>query len=154
MRSVTFTALLTGTVLLASGAHAAQPADGLISVKSRHSVRQTIDRFEQAAKARDLNVFARIDHAAGAQKIGRSLRPTELLIFGSPQAGTPLMECTQSIGIDLPLKAMAWQDASGQVWLSYNDLQYLERRHGISQCGEFAKKIGANLEGLARQAVQ
>ena len=153
MRIVKFTGLMTTAVLLASGAHA-QTAEGLISVKSRYSVGHTIDRFEQAAKARDLNVFARIDHAAGAQKSGRNLRPTELLIFGSPQAGTPLMECSQSIGIDLPLKAMAWQDASGQVWLSYNDLQYLQRRHGISQCGEFAKKIGANLEGLARQAVQ
>lgn len=154
MRTRTHTALLAAAALLAVGAHAAQAADGLISVKSRYSVAQTIDRFEQAAKARDLNVFARIDHAAGAQKIGRDLRPTVLLIFGSPQAGTPLLECAQSIGIDLPLKALAWQDESGQVWLSYNDPTYLEKRHGIAQCGEFAKKIGANLQGLARQAVQ
>src|SRR5919106_945141 len=110
-------------------ANAAHAADGLTSLKSRHSVKDTMDRFEKAARAKGLNVFARIDHAAGAQKIGRTLRPTELLIFGSPQAGTPLLECAQSIGIDLPLKVLAWQDAAGQVWLSYNDPQYLERRH-------------------------
>ena len=90
-------------------------ADGLITVKSAHSVKDTIDRFEAAAKARGLNVFLRLDHAAGAKKIGKELRPTELLVFGNPQGGTPLMECAQSAGIDLPLKALAWQDAAGQV---------------------------------------
>ena len=92
-------------------------ADGLVSVKSPHGVADTIDRFETAVKARGLNVFLRVDHAAGAKKIGKDLRPTELLVFGNPQGGTPLMECAQSAGIDLPLKALAWQDASGQVLL-------------------------------------
>jgi len=75
-----------------------------------------------------------VDHAAGAKKIGKDLRPTELLVFGNPQGGTPLMECAQSAGIDLPLKALAWQDASGQVWLGYNDPQFLAARHGASDC--------------------
>ena len=98
-------------------------------MKSPHSVKETIDRFEAAAKARGLNVFLRVDHAAGAKTIGKALRPTELLVFGNPQGGTPLMECAQSVGIDLPLKALAWQDASGQVWLGYNDPQFIANRH-------------------------
>lgn len=97
----------TGLLALILVAGAAGAADGLVSVKSPHSVRVTADRFEAAAKARGLNVFLRVDHAAGAKKIGRDLRPTELLVFGNPQGGTPLMECAQSAGIDLPLKALA-----------------------------------------------
>ena len=86
-------------------------ADGMVAVKSPHDVKETLDRFEAAAKARGLNIFLRLNHAAGAKKIGRELRPTELLVFGNPQGGTPLMECAQSTGIDLPLKAFA-------TWLS------------------------------------
>ena len=119
----------TGLLALVLMASAATAAEGLVSVKSPYGVKETLDRFESAAKARGLNVFLRLDHAAGAQKIGKTLRPTELLIFGSPQGGTPLMECAQSAGIDLPLKALAWQDAAGQVWLAYNDPRYLAGRH-------------------------
>lgn len=154
MRTFARAAFVPLALALTVCANTAHAADGMTNVKSRYSAKETLDRFEQAAKAKGLNVFARIDHAAGAKKVGRNLRPTELLIFGSPQAGTPLLECAQSIGIDLPLKALAWQDKSGQVWLSYNDLKYLEKRHSIPQCGEFAKKISANLEGLAREAAQ
>ena len=144
---------MLATALFAfSGASAA--ADGLVSVKSRYAVKETIDRCEQTVKAKGLTVFARIDHAAGAQKVGRNLRPTELLIFGSPQAGTPLLECAQSVGIDLPLKVLAWEDAAGQVWLSYNDVQYLEKRHGLRECADVAKKIGGTLEALARDATR
>lgn len=81
-----------------------------------------------------LKVFARINHAAGAQSIGQNLRPTELLIFGNPQGGTPFMQCAQTVGIDLPLKVLVWQDASGSVWLGYNDPQYLAARHGAEDC--------------------
>lgn len=95
----------------------AQAADGLIAVKSPRNAKETMNRFEELAKQKGLNVFARIDHAAGAAKIGKTLRPTEVLIFGNPQGGTPFMECAQSVGIDLPLKALVWEDASGQVWL-------------------------------------
>src|SRR5688572_21772123 len=104
-------------------------ADGLITLKSPHAVKDTVDRLEAAAKAKGLSIFLRVDHAAGAKKVGKELRPTELLVFGNPQGGTPLLECSQSAGIDLPLKALAWQDASGQVWLGYNDPQFLANRH-------------------------
>lgn len=120
--------VLVSVIMLGLAPCAATAAEGLVSIKSPYAVRETMDRFEAVAKAKGLNVFLRLDHAGGAQKIGKSLRPTELLVFGNPQGGTPLMECAQSAGIDLPLKALAWQDASGQVWLSYNDPQYLAGR--------------------------
>ena len=127
-------------------------ADGLVSVKSPYPVVQTIDRLESGAKNRGLRVFARIDHAAGATSVGKNLRPTELLIFGNPQGGTPLMECAQSAGIDLPLKALAWQDEQGQVWLGYNDPGYLAKRHGIPSCPA-VEPIGKALSGLVAEAV-
>jgi len=129
-------------------------ADGLLVVKSPHSVKDTIDRVEAAAKGKGLNVFLRVNHAAGAQKIGKSLRPTELLVFGNPQGGTPLMECAQSAGIDLPLKALAWQDAAGQVWLGYNDPQYLAERHGARDCGPVVQNLRKALAGLAQEATR
>lgn len=129
-------------------------ADGLITVKSPHTVKDTVDRFEAAAKGKGLNIFLRVDHAAGAQKVGKVLRPTELLVFGNPQGGTPLMECAQSAGIDLPLKALAWQDASGQVWLAYNDPQFLVDRHGGRDCGPVAQNLRKTLEVLAQEAVR
>lgn len=131
----------------------ASAADGLIEIKSAYSVSETITRFEAAAKERKLNIFLRVDHAAGAQKIGATLRPTELLIFGNPQGGTPLMACAQSVGIDLPLKALAWEDASGQVWLGYNDPQYLAARHGAKDCAA-AANLRKVLDGLAATAAK
>ena len=126
--------LLYFVLLLLSASSAAFGADGLIAFKSPYAAKETMNRFEENAKQRGLNVFARIDHAAGAAKIGKSLRPTEVLIFGNPQGGTPFMECAQSAGIDLPLKALVWEDAQGQVWLAYNDPSYLTQRHGVPQC--------------------
>ena len=137
---------------LASGVAGA--ADGLVAVKSPHGVKETMDRLESAAKARGLNVFLRVNHAAGAQKIGKSLRPTELLVFGNPQGGTPLMECAQSAGIDLPLKALSWQDEAGQVWLGYNDPQYLARRHGAGDCAAVIQNLLKALDGLAMEATK
>lgn len=126
-------------------------ADGLIALKSAHPPKATIERLEAQVKQRGLTVFARVDHAAGAAKIGKSLRPTELLIFGNPQGGTPFMECGQSVGIDLPLKALAWQDAQGQSWLGYNDPAWLAARHGVPECPvvENLKKALAGLAGAA-----
>ena len=109
-------------------------ADGVVEVKSPHSAKNTMNKLEDIVKQRGLTVFARIDHAAGAAKIGKTLRPTELLIFGNPQGGTPLMECAQSAGIDLPLKALVTEDASAQVWISYNDPVWLAQRHGAAAC--------------------
>jgi uncharacterized protein (DUF302 family) len=109
-------------------------ADGLIAVKSPYGPRETMDRLENVVKQRGMTIFARIDHAAGAAKVGKTLRPTEVLIFGNPQGGTPFIECNQTVGIDLPLKALAWKDASGQVWLGYNDPLFLATRHEVPQC--------------------
>jgi uncharacterized protein (DUF302 family) len=117
--------------VLAAGASA---ADGLVEVKSSRSAKDTMSRLEDLVKQRGLTVFARIDHAAGAARIGKTLRPTELLIFGNPQGGTPFMECAQTVGIDLPLKALVWEDAAGQVWLGYNDPAFLAQRHAAPQC--------------------
>ena len=127
-------------------------ADGLVALKSAHGAKETMDRLESAVKQRGLHVFARIDHAAGAAKVGKQLRATELLIFGNPQGGTPFMECAQSVGIDLPLKALVWQDESGQVWLGYNDPEWLALRHGAAQCPA-AAGLKKALAGLAQQAV-
>ena len=126
--------------------------DGLLASRSPHSPKDTMDRLEAQVKQRNLNVFARIDHAAGAQRIGKTLRPTELLIFGNPQGGTPLMECAQSAGIDLPLKALVWQDAAGQAWLGVNDPAWLARRHGAADCPA-AANLRQALDGLVKATV-
>ena len=107
--------------------------DGLITLPSRHSARDTADRLEAALKARDVTLFARIDHAAGAAVAGLALRPTELLIFGDPRAGTPLMQAAQTMAIDLPLKALVWEDAQGRAWLTVNDVAWLARRHELGR---------------------
>ena len=138
--------------LLISLSSLALAADGLIAVKSPLSAKETMNRFEEVVKQKGLNVFARIDHAAGAAKIGKTLRPTEVLIFGNPQGGTPFMECAQSVGIDLPLKALVWEDASGQVWLGYNDPAYLAQRHGAALCPAVGG-LSKALSGLAGEAV-
>ena len=127
-------------------------ADGLLAIKSSYPAKDTMNRFEDIAKQRGLNVFARIDHAAGAAKIGKTLRATEVLVFGNPQGGTPFMECEQSVGIDLPLKALVWEDAQGQVWLGYNDPAWLATRHGAAACPA-AAAMGKALAGLAEAAV-
>src|SRR5258708_22621803 len=98
---------------------------GLISTKSSHGAKETMDRLEAALRAAEVTIFARIDHAAGAATIGETLRPTEVLVFGNPKGGTPLMQAAQTIGIDLPLKALIWRDAAGAPRLSYHDPGWL-----------------------------
>ena len=142
---------LIGAALVAFGSFAAA-ADGLVEVKSPHSAKDTMTRLEDGVKQRGLTVFARIDHAAGATRIGKTLRPTEVLIFGNPAGGTPFMECAQTAGIDLPLKALVWEDASAQVWLGYNDPAYLAQRHGVAQCPA-VEGLRKALAGLAEAAV-
>jgi uncharacterized protein (DUF302 family) len=124
----------------------------LISVKSPHDVKTTADRLESTLKQKGMNVFIRINHAQGAQKVGMELRPTELIIFGNPKVGTPLMQCGQSVAIDLPQKALIWQDEKGQVWLSYNNPNYLVERHEISGCDAVVKKIEGALGKFANAA--
>ena len=136
---------------LFTSALGATAADGLVAIKSPYDAKMTMDKFEAIAKERGLNIFARIDHAAGAQKVGKALRPTEVLIFGNPQGGTPLMECAQSAGIDLPLKALVWEDAQGQAWLGYNDPAWLAKRHEAASCPA-AENLKKALSGLAEAA--
>jgi uncharacterized protein (DUF302 family) len=107
------------------------PQDGLISLSSRYPAHDTMDRLLAALARRNMAVFARIDHAAGAASAGLSLRPTEVVIFGNPKGGTALMQDRQSAGIDLPLKALVWEDADGKIWLSYNDPGWIAQRHGL-----------------------
>ena len=126
--------------------------NGLISVKSSHDVKATADRLENVLKQKGMNVFIRINHAAGAAKVGKELRPTELIIFGNPKVGTPLMQCSQSVAIDLPQKALIWQDDKGQAWLTYNDPNYLARRHELTGCAEVIKKVEKALSNFAKAA--
>jgi uncharacterized protein (DUF302 family) len=108
----------------------AMAADGLITVLSKYGPKETMERLEAEVKAKGLTVFAHVDHAAGAAAVGLSLRPTDLLIFGNAKGGTPLMQSVQTIGIDLPLKMLVWQDEAGKTWISYNDPGWLAKRHG------------------------
>jgi uncharacterized protein (DUF302 family) len=131
---------------------AASADNGLISVKSSFSVTTTADRLEQSLTAKGMTIFARIDHSEGASMVGENLRPTELVIFGNPKVGTPLIQCGQSVAIDLPQKSLIWEDDQGQVWLSYNDPGYLARRHNIMNCDEVLNKITNALGNFARAA--
>ncbi|WP_165728666.1 DUF302 domain-containing protein [Pseudoalteromonas sp. 31A1] len=131
----------------------ANAVEWLISVKSPLSAKATMDKFENLAKQKGLNIFARIDHAAGAKKVDKELNPTEVLIFGNPKGGTPLMQCAQTIGIDLPLKALVWEDAQSQVWLSYNDPTYIVARHNVPNC-LVATKLSKVLNTLATATVK
>src|SRR5271165_6456309 len=125
-------------------------AAGLISVPSSFGPEETMNRLEAAVSAKKLTVFARIDHAAGATSAGLGLRPTDLLIFGTARGGTPLMESNQTIGIDLPLKVLVWQDASGDTWFSYNDPSWLAKRHGLDhEADATANALAVVLDALA-----
>jgi uncharacterized protein (DUF302 family) len=105
--------------------------NGLITIRSQSSVKATIDRLEASLGESGVSIFARIDHRAGAISAGMSLRPTEVLIFGNPKAGTPLIQAKPTIGIDLPLKVLAWEDATGDVWVTYNNPAWLAARHAL-----------------------
>ncbi|HSY57115.1 MAG TPA: DUF302 domain-containing protein [Bradyrhizobium sp.] len=128
-------------------------ADGLITIRSSHGPKETMTRLEAAVKAKGLTVFAHVDHAAGAAEVGLSLRPTDLLIFGNAKGGTPLMQAVQTVGIDLPLKALVWQDASGNTWLAYNDPAWLAKRHGLTREADASvSALAAALAALAKAA--
>ena len=122
-------------------------ADGLITIKSAFGPEETMKRLEAEVKARGLTVFAHVDHAAGAAAVNLPLRPTDLLIFGNAKGGTPLMQSVQTIGIDLPLKALVWQDADGKVWLSYNAPDWIAARAGLSE--KSAGAVAAMTKALA-----
>ena len=118
--------------------------NGLVNVKSTYSVKDTTDKLEKALAAM-MTVFIGIDHSASAKKDGLALPPTELVTFGNPKVGTPLMQYSRSVAIDLPQKALIWEDDQGQVWLTYNDPAYLASRHAITGCEAVLEKVGGAL---------
>ena len=126
----------------------------LVTVVSGHGVLETVTRLKAALDQKMIHVFADIDHAAGAEKVGLSLRPTRLLIFGNAKAGTPLIESRQTIGLDLPLRALVWEDAEGKVWLTYHRPAFLAQRHHILDRNEAVEALEAGLAALARGATQ
>jgi len=123
--------------------------NGIVNKPSKHSVEQTVEALQNILKSKGVAVFALIDHSGEAEKVGLKMRPTKLLIFGSPKAGTPLMLASPSSAIDLPLKLLVWEDAQAKVWVSYNSPDYLRERHGLPQ--ELMQNI-AVVEGLATKA--
>ena len=133
---------------------AAFSAEGMVTLKSSHSVSATADKLESLLKSKGMTVMNRISHSDGAAGVDLELRPTEVVIFGNPKVGTPLMQCAQSVAIDLPQKALIWEDESGQVWLGYNDPTYLKQRHDIEGCDAVLEKVSGALNNFARAATQ
>ncbi len=130
----------------------AMAADGVINVQSAFNVQKTADRLESKLNEKGMTIFNRIKHSESAGKVGIELRETELIIFGNPKVGSPLMKCQQSIAIDLPQKALIWEDHESKVWISYNDPDYLEKRHNISGCEAVISKIKKALSGIIKAA--
>lgn len=126
--------------------------DGMDSIESPYNVATTIDKLTSILEEKGMSVFGRVDHAANAEKAGLSLRPTELLIFGNPKIGTPLMNCAQSVALDLPQKMLAWEDADGQTYLAWNNPMHLKSRHGMEGCDEIIDRVGGALSGFAQAA--
>lgn len=141
---------ITGVMLMALGSAHAQ--EGLVSVDSPHSVAMTMDKLQAALESKGMTIFKRVDHAQGAANVDLELRPTQVLIFGNPKVGTPLMQCSQSIAIDLPQKMLAWEDASGGVHLGWNDPAYMKSRHGTTDCDAVFEKISGVLGKFAKAA--
>src|SRR6266403_1239389 len=126
--------------------------EGLTSIESTFGPKETMDRLEAEIHQKGMNVFARIDHAAGAANVGLALAPTELIIFGNPRGGTPLMQSVQTVGIDLPLKVLVWQDTANKTWLSYNQPSWIAQRHGVANAEQVVSKLAAALSAMARTA--
>lgn len=147
MKKLILAVLLTLSFAIPAGA-----ADGIISVQSSFNVKTTADRMESVLKEKGMTVFNRINHSEGADKVGIKLRDTELIIFGNPKVGSPLIQCQQSVALDLPQKALIWEDEQAQVWISYNDPKYLEKRHDIAGCEQVISKIENALAGITKSA--
>jgi uncharacterized protein (DUF302 family) len=144
--------LLLGALLMLPGANTLFASEGVINVPSDFTVVQTADRFEAVLNKKNMTMFGRIKHSDSARKIGVDLRATELMLFGNPKVGSPLMQCEQRVAIDLPQKALFWEDEKGKVWVSYNDPAYLKDRHNISGCEEYLKKLETALAGMTKAA--
>ena len=126
--------------------------EGLTSIRSSFGPKETMDRLVAEINATGMTVFARIDHAGGAAEVGLKLASTELIIFGNTRAGTPLMQSVQTVGIDLPLKVLVWEDAAGKTWLSYNEPSWIAGRHGVRNAEQVAGKMATALSAMARKA--
>jgi uncharacterized protein (DUF302 family) len=130
-----------------------QPPDGLTTVKSRHGPAETLTRLENSIAAHGLTVFASIDHAAGAKDVGMDLLPTRVVIFGSPKSGTPLMQMSDTIGLQLPLKILVRQQANGETFLAYDDPAWIARRYGLAEAAApFVAKMQAAMAAMAGDA--
>ena len=126
--------------------------DGLTTVSSRFGPKETMDRLEAEIRSKGLTIFAQIDHAAGAAEVGLTLRPTNLIIFGNARGGTPLMQAAQTVGIDLPLKAVVWEDAAGKTWISYNEPNWIAQRHGLADEQAVVNKMADLLSAVSTTA--
>ena len=129
-------------------------AEGLTTIPSRFRPKKTMDRLETEIRAHGMNIFARIDHAEGAREAGLELRPTAVIIFGNARGGTPLMQSAQTTGIDLPLKALVWQDAANKTWISYNEPSWIAQRHGLTNSDAVVAKMTALLRALTTKATK
>ena len=127
-------------------------AEGLIKVQSDFNVKETTERLENILNEKGMTIFNQINHSDAAQKVGVELRETRLIIFGNPKVGSPLMQCQQSVAIDLPQKAIIWEDDKSKVWISYNDPRYLGKRHNIIGCDEVISKVEKALSGITKAA--
>jgi len=146
-----FTALLISFMFVSS---VFASDNGLITKKSKNSADQTIDKLEKVLRKKGITIFARISHSKGAKGVNIPLRKTELLIFGNPKMGSHFFTSNQTAGIDLPLKALAWKDAKGQVWLTYNDPAYIAKRHGITDRSKIVMKMTGALKKFTDIATQ
>jgi len=126
--------------------------EGLTSIPGSLGAKETMDRLEAEIRTKGLTIFARIDHAAGAAEVGLQLAPTNLIIFGNARGGTPLMQSAQTVGIDLPLKILVWQDAANNTLLSYNEPRWIEQRHGVAGVESTIGKVADLLAAIAREA--
>lgn len=127
-------------------------AEGLINIQSDFNVKETTERLENILNEKGMTIFNQINHSDAAQKVGVELRETRLIIFGNPKVGSPLMQCQQSVAIDLPQKAIIWEDGKSKVWISYNDPRYLGKRHNIIGCDEVISKVEKALSGITKAA--
>ncbi|WP_166372748.1 DUF302 domain-containing protein [Psychromonas sp. SA13A] len=132
----------------------AQASEGLISVESTHSAKETADKFASIVEKKGLTLFARIDHQKNAVGLDLTIRSTEVIIFGNPKVGTPIMQCSQLAAIDLPQKVLIWTDADNKVWLTYNDPEYMKQRHDLKGCDKVLMKVSNVLSGLTQAAAK
>lgn len=128
--------------------------DGMVNVKSNHSVEQTASNLVKVLSSKGMKIFGRVPHSKAAKSVGIELKPMELIIFGNPKVGAPLMKCAKSVAIDLPQKALIWQDKNGGVWISYNDPGYLKKRHNIQGCDKVLAKVTGALSKMTGAAAQ